>query len=255
MPGKPILDRAEERAEEFADKGRRVINADRYVVVLALLGVVILTNALLAEGTAGAFVLLIMLAITLLFTLATSKVGWRTGALAGGLAAAGLGVGVAAQAAGKVGDARLGYQIATMVMGVTIATVIVRSILRHPQVSVETVAGAASIYLLFGLVFAVLYAFVGDLTIIFQPSLVAQAGAHPSAAEAFFISARTPGSSDFLYYSFVTLTTVGYGDLIAVTQFGRMLSVCEALVGQLYLVTVVAILVSNLRGGPKRAAA
>jgi len=49
-----------------------------------------------------------------------------------------------------------------------------------------------------------------------------------------------------MYYSFVTLTTVGYGDLTASTAIGRMLSVTEALVGQLYLVTVVAILVSNM---------
>jgi uncharacterized membrane protein len=255
MARKPILDRAEHRAEELAKSGRRVINADRYVVVLALLGIVILTNAFLVQGSAGMFLLLIMLAVTLVFTLATSRVGWRTAVWAGICVAAGFGVGITAQIVGKVGDARLGYQIAIMVMGVIIAAVIVRSILRHPEVSVETVAGAASIYLLFGLVFAVLYAFVGDLTIIFQPAVAAQAGTHPSAAEAFFVSARTPLPSDFLYFSFVTLTTVGYGDLTAVTQFGRMLSVCEALLGQLYLVTVVAILVSNLRGGAKRAEA
>ncbi len=60
--------------------------------------------------------------------------------------------------------------------------------------------------------------------------------------------------SDFVYYSFVTLTTVGYGDLTASTGIGRMLSVTEALVGQLYLVTVVAILVSNLGRNRKPAA-
>jgi len=52
--------------------------------------------------------------------------------------------------------------------------------------------------------------------------------------------------ADFLYYSFVTLTTVGYGDVTAATNLGRMLSVIEALVGQLYLVIVVALIVSNI---------
>ncbi len=49
-----------------------------------------------------------------------------------------------------------------------------------------------------------------------------------------------------MYYSFVTLSTLGYGDLTARTDLGRMLSVSEALLGQLYLVSVVALLVANL---------
>lgn len=252
MSRRSSFGQAEAHAEELTKQGRRLVNADRYVVVFGLLLVVILTNALLVQGTKGMFVLLVMLAVTLVFTLTTSNVGRGTVVLAAVGVLLGLGVGIAAQALGKVGDARLGYQIAAIVMGVIIAAVIARRIVGHPEVSVETVAGAASIYLLFGLVFSVLYAFVGDMTIIFQHALIAQAGTLPSAAEAFFIAARTPQPSDFLYYSFVTLTTVGYGDLTAATQFGRMLSVCEALLGQLYLVTVVAILVSNLRGGTKR---
>jgi hypothetical protein len=51
---------------------------------------------------------------------------------------------------------------------------------------------------------------------------------------------------DFVYYSFVTMTTLGYGDLTARANLGRMLSVTEALFGQLYLVSVVAVLVANI---------
>jgi len=53
-------------------------------------------------------------------------------------------------------------------------------------------------------------------------------------------------ASDFIYCSFVPLTTVGYGDLSESTGIGRMLAVTAALVDQLSLVTVAAILVSNL---------
>ena len=53
--------------------------------------------------------------------------------------------------------------------------------------------------------------------------------------------------SDFLYFSYVTLSTTGYGDLSPVTDVGRMLAVIEALIGQIYLVTVVAMIVANLR--------
>jgi hypothetical protein len=69
---------------------------------------------------------------------------------------------------------------------------------------------------------------------------------HAPNASVFFIASRPLGPSDFPYYSFVTLTTVGYGDIIASVPFGRMLSVCEALIGQLYLVTVLAVLVANI---------
>jgi voltage-gated potassium channel Kch len=49
-----------------------------------------------------------------------------------------------------------------------------------------------------------------------------------------------------VYFSFVTLTTVGYGDLTAAFDAGRIASIFEALFGQLYLVSVVALLVANL---------
>jgi hypothetical protein len=50
-----------------------------------------------------------------------------------------------------------------------------------------------------------------------------------------------------LYFSYVTLATLGYGDYTAASNLGHMLAVAEALIGQIYLVTVVALLVSRLR--------
>jgi hypothetical protein len=50
-----------------------------------------------------------------------------------------------------------------------------------------------------------------------------------------------------LYFSFVTLATLGYGDYTAAGELGRTLAIVEALVGQLYLVTVIAVLVSRMR--------
>jgi hypothetical protein len=51
----------------------------------------------------------------------------------------------------------------------------------------------------------------------------------------------------------VTLATVGYGDYTAATNLGHMLSVLEALMGQLYLVTVIAVLVSRMHFQPRKA--
>jgi Ion channel len=62
----------------------------------------------------------------------------------------------------------------------------------------------------------------------------------------FFSQIDEPTSVDFLYFSFVTLTTVGYGDRTAASDLGRMLAVTEALFGQLYLVTVVALVIGNV---------
>ena len=58
--------------------------------------------------------------------------------------------------------------------------------------------------------------------------------------------ASTADISDYLYFSFATLTTVGYGDLAAATDLGRSVAIAEALIGQIYLVTVVAVIVGSL---------
>jgi Ion channel len=106
---------------------------------------------------------------------------------------------------------------------------IVRELFRQESVTYQTVLGALCLYLLVGLFFSFLYGTVAAF--IDGP---------------FFAGERTEGTIDFLYFSFVTLTTTGYGDLVAVTDLGRMLAVTEALLGQLYLVSVVAVLVANL---------
>jgi hypothetical protein len=62
----------------------------------------------------------------------------------------------------------------------------------------------------------------------------------------FFAQNLAPTPNRTLYFSFTTLTTVGYGDLTARSNLGHTLSVSEALVGQIYLVTVVSLIVGNL---------
>jgi hypothetical protein len=98
-----------------------------------------------------------------------------------------------------------------------------------PRISLRTVLGALCIYLLIGLFFSYVYgvvAFVDKIPFCGQPD----AGS----------------STDYIYFSYVTLTTTGYGDYTAATDLGRMLAITEALFGQLYLVSVVALLVGNV---------
>jgi hypothetical protein len=71
------------------------------------------------------------------------------------------------------------------------------------------------------------------------------------AAAPFFAGGQPASVASCLYYSFTTLATVGYGDLTARSNLGHTLSVSEALLGQIYLVTVVSVLVANLRRNPR----
>jgi xanthine/uracil/vitamin C permease (AzgA family) len=116
----------------------------------------------------------------------------------------------------------------------TVGVLLVRLIPRR-QVSTRILAAAVVIYLLFGLLFAEVDALIGATH---RAGFFAQPGPHDEVA--------------YLYFSFITLTTVGYGDLTARTDGGRMLAAIEALLGQLYLVTVIAFVVSMRRrpGGP-----
>lgn len=94
--------------------------------------------------------------------------------------------------------------------------------------TMQTMFGVLCIYLLLGLLFGTLF------------------GAIQSLSDESFFTSGYGATSDFVYFSFATLTTVGYGDLIAATNLGRSLAIAEALIGQIYLVTVVALIVSGL---------
>ena len=106
---------------------------------------------------------------------------------------------------------------------------VVRSLRARQGVTLEAVFGVLCVYLLIGMLFAFLYGSIDRL------------GGSP-----FFAGGQPASIADCLYYSFTTLTTVGYGDLTAHSNLGHTLSVSEALVGQIYLVTIVSLIVANL---------
>lgn len=122
-------------------------------------------------------------------------------------------------------------QLAVAALLVLVPTAIVAEFIRDLNVTVQSVTAAVCVYLVFGMFFASLAYAVSALS-----------------GEPYFAGKTTAGSSDYLYFSYVTLATVGYGDYVPALPAGRALSVLEALMGQLYLVTVVALLVANLRG-------
>lgn len=100
-------------------------------------------------------------------------------------------------------------------------------VLRHRRVTYETVLGALCAYVLIGLLFAFLYLAVNDFS---NDPFFAQPGEH------------TQG--EYLYFSFVALTTLGFGDLSPSVGLPQALTVVEALVGSIFLVTLVSRLVT-----------
>lgn len=118
--------------------------------------------------------------------------------------------------------------IFTLLLIVTPTVVLLRLLLR-PRITLDTLAGALTAYLQIGIFFGALYRLV-DLI---EPA-------------AFFTEPGVPDAQVFQYFSFITLTTVGYGDYTPATPIGQTLAMSEAIFGQVFLVTVVALTVSNL---------
>lgn len=147
--------------------------------------------------------------------------------------------GVAAAATPSTRTADYWLHLATLVLFallllLTPAVMVLRLLMRQ-RITLDTVAGALTAYLQVGIFFAVLYRLV-DLV----------------GGGDFFAQGPMPVGA-FQYYSFITLTTVGYGDLTPGTSTGQLLASLEALTGQLFLVSIVALVVSNLgRDLPRR---
>jgi Ion channel len=102
--------------------------------------------------------------------------------------------------------------------------------LRHQHtVTVQAVFGAIAVYLDVGLIFALFVTIAARFT-----------------DGPFFAQGGDGSMSERVYYSYVTLATLGYGDLTPATSVGRLLSVSESIVGSLYLVTAVSLVVSRV---------
>jgi hypothetical protein len=105
-------------------------------------------------------------------------------------------------------------------------------LLRREGVTFNAVAGSLAIYLSTGLIFAWIAAFI------------AQVGSSP-----WYFAQRTNGTlGEKVYFSFTVLTTTGFGDFTPATPAGHALAVIEMLTGQLYLVTVIGLLIGNFAG-------
>jgi ion channel len=111
------------------------------------------------------------------------------------------------------------------------AGAVLRTVLSSAEVGFRTILGAISVYMIFGLLFTFLYA------------------AMDRVQDGTFFGQVDVKGGDIVFFSFTTLTTTGYGNLVPAGQPGRMFSGLEMLIGQIFLVTLVAGLVSLWRPG------
>jgi hypothetical protein len=111
-----------------------------------------------------------------------------------------------------------------MIALTSLALVVLTRVLRAGTITAQRIQGAVAVYLLFGLIWANAYEWTDSM--------------HPNS----FTGAGTSGGASWTYYSFVTLTTMGYGDITPKHPLARSLATAEALTGQLYI----AILISRL---------
>jgi hypothetical protein len=206
------------------------VGLHRYGLVLGFV-VASLVFALVApDGPATRAVAFLFAGATLATGVVTSEAPQRTRHAVAVTLAVLVVAGVLIDAVGSPGPTPILTATALLSAGTIAVTAggLVRLVLAS-GVIVQVVLGALAVYLLVGMAFA---------------SLVGAIAAGLDTP--YFAGGVSAGVSQCAYYSITVLTTTGFGDLTPAVAVGRLLAVLEMLIGQLYLVTVIALLVGNL---------
>jgi hypothetical protein len=207
---------------------------DAYGLVLVLiLTTFVVAMTLPPQGWGGRVVAVAVAGLTAIIALTSSDVRPGRVRLAFGAALAA----VIAAALGKAvsSGALLGiaFVIDSLLLAVAAITILRRVVLTA-QVDFKTILGAISVFTLLGLLFGFLFIALGRLV-----------------AGDVFAGVAHAQARDYLFFSYTTLTTTGYGNLVPAGDIGQILAVFEMLTGQVFLVTLVAGLVSLWRPGAR----
>jgi hypothetical protein len=199
---------------------------DSYGWVFLLLILDIALLELLPKGRGTLVVQVVFIAATLVLALRTSDAPrkvLRFGQV-GALVASAAAIAIAVAGSGTL----LGgtYFLMALMLLVTPPVMLVR-LLHHRRVTARTLIGALCVYLMIGLLYTFMFLGLGTTN-----------------GGKLFAQKDTTESADCVYFSFITEATVGYGDLTPVGNLPRLMAVTLGLLGQMYLVTTVARLVS-----------
>ena len=211
---------------------RAFITEDSYGFVLLLVMVTYTVSVSVTQTWAGSIVLTVQLA-TVWFTLRTSQARPVVRRIADIVLCLAAVAAVLSFFAHQSGTERGGIFVVCSLLYLIAPFSIVRHLILRRDIDTETLLGAVSAYLLIGMFFAFAYQAAGEF------------GSVP-----FFGTAGHGSLSQDLFFSFVTMTTVGYGNLVPAANPGQSLAVLEALIGQLFLVVAVGKIISSYR--PRR---
>jgi hypothetical protein len=217
------------RRERWLQRGERVSDAFGLVFLLVLTTYVL--ASLLDNRGWTAVVLTVATSATSVVALTSSHAHARLVRIAMALSV----LTVLLAALGAASDNHDWLNLATLIQVSLLAIAmgaVLRRVVMAPEVGSRTILGALSVYAVLGILFTFLYGVIDRV----------QGGP-------FFEGHPDPTGSDFLFFSYTTLTTTGYGNLVPGGQPGRLISGLEMMAGQIFLVTLVAGLVSLWRPG------
>jgi uncharacterized membrane protein len=201
-----------------------------YGLVLGLIIVVFVFTSVAPNSPWADSTLVLLESLTLVTALWTSGLAAADSKVSIGLVALALASALALLIFGGATFEAIVLILAGLLTIFTILTVAL-GIIDQGEANVRAVTGAVCVYVLIGLLFVYLYGVIAAVS-----------------SNDFFAQGTDGTRSLRLYFSFVTLATLGYGDYTPAHELGRTLAIVEALFGQLYLVTVIALLVSRIRG-------
>ena len=202
----------------------------RYGALLALLIAGYLLSAFIDERWIGSLQV-VLFTVVMILALRSSSVSRRAVRLLLVVAVIGVPVFFAISISSATGD--VGTGVANLWTGLVLlvaVVMIVHRVLVFGTVTLQSIFGAFSAYMIVGLMFASFFAAIYHFS-----------GDH------FFANNQPGNTQTFQYFSFTTLTTLGYGDFTALESSGRAVAVMEALTGQVFLATLVARLVAAFR--------
>jgi hypothetical protein len=207
---------------------------DAYGLVLILiLTTFVVTMTLPPQGWVGRVAAIAVAGLTAIIALTSSEVRLGRVRLAAGAALAAVIATALAKAVSS--DALLGaaFVVDALLLAVAAGTILRRVVLAA-QVDFRTILGAISVFTLLGLLFGFLFLSLGRLE-----------------SGDVFTGVSNAQARDYLFFSYTTLTTTGYGNLVPAGDIGQILAVLEMLTGQVFMVTLVAGLVSLWRPGAR----
>ena len=212
--------------------------ARRYGILLAILVVTYLLSAFTVASLVSAVQVLLFLAVVLI-ALRNGRLHRRTSQFVGVGLLLGSVISAILQAVDNSGYGGAVASAWTALILLLAVYFILKQVLTQPDITLQSIFGVLSAYMMIGLIFCAVYIAMWKFS-----------------GTSFFTEVTQNGTNtkEFQYFSFTTLTTLGYGDFTAVGDGGRAFAVLEAMIGQMFLATLVARLVAGLRWSDRGAA-